>query len=234
MHIIPVIDLKRGIVVHAKHGKRDGYAPLQSGLCKTSDIFEVVNAFWALFRCSTVYVADLDAITRQGSNPQLLGAVLTTFPHITFWIDGGYPLSSADLLERDNFVPVLGSESFLEENISELSQFSDNFILSLDYAATGELGALSLFSRQDLWPEHIIIMNLPRVGSNLGPDLEKLIAYRKQFPRHNFIAAGGIRDDEDLKALHQIGIRQALIATALHNGKISPISLNYQAKKYPD
>jgi len=63
---------------------------------------------------------------------------------------------------------------------------------------------------------------LPRVGSNQGPDLDRLSAYRKHYPQQKIIAAGGIRDKEDLRTLGQIGIRQALVATALHNGKISP------------
>ena len=222
MQIIPVIDFKNGLVVHAKHGNRDDYAPLKSELCKSSDIFDVVGAFWTLFRFSTIYIADLNAITGQSNNVDLLSGVLTTFPHITFWIDGGYPLCNADLQQHKNFLPVLGSESFHDENVSDIRKFNSNFILSLDYSVTGEMGAKTLFSMPELWPEHIIIMSLPRVGSNQGPDLDRLSAYRKHYPQQKIIAAGGIRDKEDLRTLGQIGIQQALVATALHNGKISP------------
>jgi phosphoribosylformimino-5-aminoimidazole carboxamide ribotide isomerase len=152
----------------------------------------------------------------------LLGTVLTSFPNITFWIDCGYPLCNDNLIEFDNFMPVLGSESFRDENVSDIKKFNQNFILSLDYSSTGELGAKTLFSGQELWPENIIIMSLPKVGSNQGPDLDRLSAYSKQYPKQNIIAAGGIRSSEDLRALEQIGIKTALVATALHNGKISP------------
>jgi phosphoribosylformimino-5-aminoimidazole carboxamide ribotide isomerase len=222
MQIIPVIDLKNGIVVHAKHGNRDDYAPLKSELCKSSDIFDVVDVFWTLYRFPTIYIADLNAITRQGNNADLLVEVLAAFPHITFWIDGGYPLHNDSFQIQTNFLPVLGSESFHDENISNIRKFNNNFILSLDYSVTGELGAKTLFSNQDLWPEQLIIMSLPRVGSNQGPDLERLSAYRKHYPQQKIIAAGGIRDSEDLIGLERIGIQQVLVATALHNGRISP------------
>ena len=169
MQIIPVIDLKDGIVVHAKQGNRDGYAPLKSTICNSTDIFAVVETFSTLFNCSVIYVADLNAITRQGDNADLLMDVLTAFPNISFWIDSGYPLCNDDFLKHSNFFqPVLGSESFEEESIDEINRFNNDYVLSLDYSIAGEMGPKSLFSRQDLWPENIIIMTLARVGSNLG------------------------------------------------------------------
>jgi phosphoribosylformimino-5-aminoimidazole carboxamide ribotide isomerase len=232
MQVIPVIDLKNGLVVHAIHGNRNAYAPLISGLCKASGIFDVVAAFWSLYGFRTIYVADLNAITGQGDHADLLSDVLTAFPYITFWIDSGYPLISAGLQRLNNFMPVLGSECFQDETSFELKKFENNFILSLDYSLNGELGAKSLFSKPDLWPEHIILMELSRVGSNQGPDIERLAAYRQHYPQHKIIAAGGIRNSEDLRMLRQIRIEQALVATALHTGKINPHELEaLMAKK---
>jgi phosphoribosylformimino-5-aminoimidazole carboxamide ribotide isomerase len=234
MQIIPVIDLKNGIVVHAKQGNRDHYAPLKSGLCESSDIFDVIDAFWTIYRFPTVYIADLNAITQLSNNADLLADVLASFPHISFWIDGGYPLCNDGFRQLSNFLPVLGSESFHDDNISHIRRFENDFILSLDYSMAGELGAKTLFSAPELWPEHIIIMSLPRVGSSQGPDVNRLASYRKQYPQHKIIAAGGIRDSEDLRALEQIGIQQALVATALHDGSISPHDIaNWPTKKYP-
>ena len=234
MQIIPVIDLKNGIVVHAKQGDRDNYAPLQSKICKSADIFDVVDTFWTLFRVPKLYIADLNAITRQGDNAGLLDNVLGAFPNITFWVDGGYPLCNDIFQQLPNHCPVLGSESFNDENVAKIKKFENTFILSLDYSLIGELGAKTLFLNQDLWPANIIIMNLPKVGSGLGPDWDCITAYHEQYPQHNFIAAGGIRDSQDLDELGRIGIKQALVATALHNGKISPDDIaSIQAKKYP-
>jgi len=222
MQIIPVIDLKDGIVVHAKHGNRDDYAPINSRLCKSADIFDVVGAFRTQYHFQTMYIADLNAITRRGNNSELLANVLATYPNITFWVDSGYPVASEAFLGRKNVVPVLGSESFNEGNISGIGKFNKNFILSLDYSSNGAIGASSLFSTQNFWPDNIIIMSLPRVGSDQGPDMVQLTDYREQYSQHNIIASGGIRGTEDLKELKRIGVQQALVATALHNGKITP------------
>lgn len=234
MQIIPVIDLKNGIVVHAKYGNRDNYAPLKSELCQSSDIFDVIDAYLALSHFPTIYIADLNAITRKSNNAALLGDVMTVFPHITFWIDGGYPLCNNEFQQLSNYLPILGSESFQDENIPEIKKLENDFILSLDYSVAGELGAKTLFTMQALWPEQLIIMSLPRVGSNQGPDMERLSAYRNQYPQQKIIAAGGIRDNEDLMKLGQIGVQQALVATALHNRKINSDDIaNLQTKKYP-
>jgi phosphoribosylformimino-5-aminoimidazole carboxamide ribotide isomerase len=231
MQIIPVIDLKNGIVVHAKLGNRDDYAPLKSEICNSSDIFDAINAFSSRFGVSIIYIADLNSITRLGDNASLLDDVLTAFPHLLFWVDSGYPLCDANLQKHKNFFPVLGSESFQDDNTAEIAQFGNRFILSLDYSATGEMGAKTLFSKQKLWPENIIIMSLPRVGSTLGPDFDSLSTYRKRYPQQKIIAAGGIRDNEDLIKLAHIGITKALVATALHNGKISPDDIARLQKK---
>jgi phosphoribosylformimino-5-aminoimidazole carboxamide ribotide isomerase len=130
---------------------------------------------------------------------------------------------------------VIGSESLNDENVSDISKYDKNFILSLDFSLTGEMGAKTLFSDQDLWPSNIIIMSLPSVGSNLGPDFERLAIFSKHHPKYNIIAAGGIRNNQDLRELEQLGIQQTLVATALHNGNISPDDItNLRTKKYPD
>lgn len=234
MQIIPVIDLKDGIVVHARQGNRDHYAPIKSTLCPSANIFDVINVFWNDFGFVTLYIADLNAITQTGNNHDLLAEVLTTFNHLTFWIDSGYPLPHDFLHTFDNYQPILGTESLANEDLPALERFNKNFILSLDFSI-GELGASNLFSKQELWPQQIIIMNLLKVGSKQGPDIEKLAAYQKAYPEHHFICAGGVRDLEDLNMLESIGINQALVATALHNGKLNRMTIqSLRAKKYPD
>ena len=144
--------------------------------------------------------------------------MLDYFPHILFWIDSGYQRLKK---YHGNYLPVLGSECYNDETVLELKAFNKRFILSLDYSMSKELGAKSLFSNPNLWPDKIIIMTLSRVGSDQGPDLDKLKWFCKKYPLKHFIAAGGIRNPDDLQALKQVGIQQALIATALHSGAIS-------------
>ena len=232
MKIIPVIDLKNGVVVHAKQGNRQHYQPIHTDLCPSSDIDRVIQAFLEIHPFDTFYIADLNAITRQGNHNDLIIEILTRFPDITFWIDRGYQSTRFP----DNALPVLGSESYRNEMLAEIKAYKKNFILSLDYANSAALGAENLFSDGTFWPKNIIIMTLERVGSNLGPDLGKLTEFCLQYPDKNFIAAGGVRNKQDLVTLDEAGIHQALVASALHNGSIrsGDFSTILQGKKYPD
>jgi phosphoribosylformimino-5-aminoimidazole carboxamide ribotide isomerase len=224
MKIIPVIDLKDGVVVHARQGLRDQYQPIHTHLCPSPDIYNVIGAFLGAYDFDTLYIADLNAITQQGDHARLITEVVACFPHILFWIDSGYQRVKD---YPGNHLPVLGSECYRDETVLELKAFHNRFILSLDYSVSGEeLGAKSLFSGPDLWPETIIIMTLSRVGSHRGPDLAKLKAFCENYPDKQFIAAGGVRNTADLHALKQVGVQQALIASALHSGTISREAIN--------
>ncbi len=223
MKIIPVIDLKNGVVVHAHHGMREQYLPISTHLCQSSDIYKVIEAFLGVYDFDTIYIADLNAITHQGDHDRLITDVLTFFPDILFWIDRGYQRFKK---YPGNYLPVLGSECYSDETVLELKTFNNGFILSLDYSISEALGAKCLFSDPNLWPETIIIMTLSRVGSDQGPDLDKLNWFCRQYPHKHFIAAGGIRNAADLQALKQVGIQQALIASALHSGAIRRKDIN--------
>jgi phosphoribosylformimino-5-aminoimidazole carboxamide ribotide isomerase len=234
MKLIPVIDLMNGVVVHARQGNRQHYQPIHSDLCKSPDIYRVVKAFLELYDFDVFYIADLNAIARQGSHDVLLKQVLRCFPNITFWIDRGYQRHVPRLKYPGNTLPVLGSESYRDDNLADIKAFDNNFILSLDYSAGHALGANRVFSDQEYWPDDIIIMTLELVGSGKGPAIEKLKTFCGQYPAKNFIAAGGIRDKKDVSALHAIGIKQVLLASALHSGKITGADIAaLQTKKYP-
>lgn len=220
MKIIPVIDLKDGVAVHAKQGKREQYKPISTSLCKSSDVFQVINAFLSVYEFDTFYIADLNAITHQGNHDHLIIEVLTRFPQIIFWVDKGYQKYAQDAQLFGNTLPVLGSESYQNEAIPDIKAYKNNFILSLDYSNSEALGAKNLFSDPSFWPKNIIIMTLGRVGSNQGPDMDKLTGFCRQYPDKSFIAAGGIRNKHDLIALSEAGIHQALVASALHSGAI--------------
>ncbi len=221
MKIIPVIDLKNGLVVHARHGLREHYQPIQSPLCQSADMFAVMEGFLKLAEFDTFYIADLNAITQQGDHESLLKKVLAAFPDIQFWLDKGYQTYESQAQTPVNCLPVLGSECYQDDTLNQLNLFNKRFILSLDYSLSGSLGAPALFTTPALWPDNLIIMTLAQVGSQQGPDFAKLRQFCKDYPDKNFIAAGGVRHSEDLIQLQQLGIKQTLIASSLHSGAIS-------------
>jgi len=67
----------------------------------------------------------------------------------------------------------------------------------------------------------IIVLDLARVGSGGGLDFDVIAAIRAAAPDVMLLAAGGVRGDQDLARLTAIGCDGALVATALHQGRLS-------------
>src|SRR5579863_8340667 len=113
MDIIPVIDLKGGLVVRAERGARDSYAPIKTRLAGSSRPEDVVAGFLALHAFPTIYIADLDAIEKRGSHSDEIRALEAAFPNVTFWIDAGIGDENAAraLLDSCRGALVLGSEN---------------------------------------------------------------------------------------------------------------------------
>lgn len=226
MILIPVIDLKDGVAVHARLGLRDQYLPLHTPLCPSFVVEEVIAAFLNLYPFKIIYLADLNAITRQGDNDKLIQQLLQNHPEITFWIDSGYQARPAKFVGLSNYQPVLGSECYGDNQLAALNLFEKNFILSLDFSAGQQpLGAKQLFENVDLWSEKVIVMTLSRVGSGAGVDIEKLQHFQGLSRSATLVASGGIRDKADLLALKNISIEYALCASALHAGTIGAAEL---------
>jgi phosphoribosylformimino-5-aminoimidazole carboxamide ribotide isomerase len=212
------------MVVHAKKGDRNNYQPIQSALCKSSEPIDVVDALLELYPFERIYIADLDAITGQGNHIDSIKYIQEQYPALEIWLDAG--IKNANHLRLWNklkLTHVIGSESIA--SIHDLSEISEhlhrNFILSLDSNQSGFLGCADLHTNTDLWPENVILMSLAQVGANQGVNLELLAKFKRYSKEFNLYAAGGVRNIGDVNTLKQLGIHGALIATALHNKKIS-------------
>ena len=59
-------------------------------------------------------------------------------------------------------------------------------------------------------------------GRALLPDSERLRQVRRKSPRSDLFAAGGVRELDDLLHLRKLGVAGALLASALHDGRIGP------------
>jgi uncharacterized protein related to proFAR isomerase len=67
----------------------------------------------------------------------------------------------------------------------------------------------------------LLVIDLARVGSGSGPPLHAVEQLADALPGIAIYAGGGIRHDEDLRALESAGASGALVATALHEGRIT-------------
>jgi phosphoribosylformimino-5-aminoimidazole carboxamide ribotide isomerase len=68
----------------------------------------------------------------------------------------------------------------------------------------------------------LLVIDLVRVGSGSGPPLDAVAELAAALPGVAIYAGGGVRDDADLRALEAAGAAGALVATALHGGRITP------------
>jgi phosphoribosylformimino-5-aminoimidazole carboxamide ribotide isomerase len=222
MEIIPVLDLKAGHVVHARQGQRDIYSPIVSRLSSTSDPSDVLAGLLQLHPFSKAYIADLDAIENKGEHAQIIGELARQHPKIEFWLDDGGTAPAA-VTAPGNIRRVTGSESM--RDIGALRASGAAAILSLDFRGVDFLGPPDLLDEPSLWPDCIIVMTLARVGSSDGPDLERLAMVRQHAGARRLYAAGGVRDAADLEALRRAGATGVLVASALHDGRLSPADL---------
>ena len=225
MEIIPVIDLKDGQAVHARRGLRDQYQPVRSALCPSSDPLEVAQSFLAIHPFAKLYLADLDAIQGRGDNLAVLERLRAALPGVRLWVDGGFADEAAcrAWLARGLGDLVLGSESQADAALLDgltPDAAAGRVILSLDFQGERFLGPDAVLAASPSWPAEVIVITLARVGAGVGPDLDRLRAIRAMAPDRRIYAGGGVRDVADLLALRRAGIAGALVATALHDGRI--------------
>jgi phosphoribosylformimino-5-aminoimidazole carboxamide ribotide isomerase len=228
VQVIPVIDLKGGLVVRARMGERASYRPIETALSQTSEPCDVVRGLLSVHPFATLYIADLDAIERAGDNAATIGALRATFPCMEFWVDRGIAdrQGAAAWLAHDGGTLVLGSETLPDMGLARHFADDQRVVLSLDFRGSAFMGPPALLTAPDLWPRRVIVMTLARVGSGAGPDLEQLGAIRAAAPTRKIYAAGGVRDVGDLVALAQAGIDGALVASSLHDGRLTASDLD--------
>jgi phosphoribosylformimino-5-aminoimidazole carboxamide ribotide isomerase len=222
MEIIPVLDLKVGHVVHARQGQRDTYQPIVSRFSASSAPRDVLAGLLQLHPFTKVYIADLDAIENKGEHTRIIGELASEYPAIEFWLDDGGTAPAAPSA-TGNIRRVTGSESM--RDIGAFGASGTAAILSLDFRGGDFLGPPDLLEQPSLWPKHVIVMTLARVGSSDGPDLERLAIIRQRAGARRLYAAGGVRDAADLEALRRAGAAGVLVASALHDGRLSPADL---------
>lgn len=241
MHILPVIDLLDGQVVRAVAGERERYRPVRSRLTDDADPVAVAAALLELAPFPAVYVADLDAIVRDGSRRNLaslqrLGAVLGRRGVRELWLDAGRAAWTGELAAQlapqgVTLLPVIGSESLVAgEPAQDAAAARADCALSLDHRGGTFIGPPGLERDARRWPRRVLAMELAGVGMRRGPPLELLAALRSRAREAGrkdieLYAGGGVRDAADLRRLDAEGVAGALVATALHDGRLDAAAL---------
>jgi phosphoribosylformimino-5-aminoimidazole carboxamide ribotide isomerase len=232
MRVVPVIDLKGGVAVHAVRGDRERYRPVRSGIGDGSDPVGLARAVRDRFGLDELYVADLDAITGATGNADVVAALAQ---EARVMVDAGTAevTAIAQLLELGVARVVIGTETLpgdqaLRRIRSELPDaplvlsldLRGGALISPDPALSGMGAADALASLADAGVREVIVLDLLRVGSGEGPDVTLIGELHARFPDLALLAGGGVRHAADLGALAGAGAAGALVATALHNGTI--------------
>jgi phosphoribosylformimino-5-aminoimidazole carboxamide ribotide isomerase len=222
--IIPVLDLKGGHVVRARAGDRANYRRISTPLASGSDPQLVLAGLLGLAAFPTIYLADLDAIGRTGSHRRQI-THLRDAANLAVWVDGGFASArDARWATEDGIVPVFGSETLAGiDDVKEIVETlgPDGFVLSLDYRAGRLMGLAEIERRREFWPNRVILMTLDRVGMNEGPATSELEALAVAARPRKIFAAGGVRSEKDLDELANAGVAGALVASALHDGRLT-------------
>jgi phosphoribosylformimino-5-aminoimidazole carboxamide ribotide isomerase len=226
MRIVPVLDLKGGVVVHARRGQRADYAPLESPLVAGCEPVAVAQALCALCRTRRLYVADLDALAGDPVDEATLAALSSVAEP---WVDAGAttPERAAALRRAGAARNVVGTESL--EPGAEIRppavlsvDLRDGRLISPDPGLVGREPAAAAPLARALEVSELLVIDLARVGSGSGPPLAAVTELARALPGVAIYAGGGVRDDADLRALEAAGAAGALVATALHEGRITP------------
>ncbi len=227
MKVIPVIDVLNGVVVHAKRGERATYQAIQSQLTHSSKPLDIVAALLDVYPFQQLYIADLNAIQKLDAgvenNYKMIASIKERYPALELWLDAGIS-NSTELSfwhELDTRL-IIGSESFANiDDYTSLNTKNKNYILSLDFMALGYQGPIELLANTELWPQDVIMMSLSNVGANHGVNVDLMRQTKARAKGFNLIAAGGVRDADDLIMLKEMDVNAALLATALHQKQIS-------------
>jgi phosphoribosylformimino-5-aminoimidazole carboxamide ribotide isomerase len=239
MRVVPVIDLKGGVVVHARRGQRTDYAPLHSPLVDGCEPVAVARALCAVCQTPTVYVADLDALAGAPVDTATLTALAAVAQP---WVDAGATtVARTAALDRAGVARnVLGTESLGPEAAvdprdaaggSGGGHAAPRTVLSVDLRdgrlisprpeLAGREAAAAVPLAAALNVRELLVIDLARVGSGSGPPLQAVAQLAAALPGLEIYAGGGVRDDADLRALQSAGAAGALVATALHEGRVT-------------
>ncbi len=231
--IVPVVDVKRGLAVHAIKGQRDAYVPVTCGWCKDGDIVSLVKGYKEIFGFHDLYVADLDAIMTGKPNKAVYKEILAQVDGEVMIDVGITSIAGFRAIASAGFKSViLGTESIPSVSLLAriIKENEHATIVSLDVkdgavlspikqlAGTGIQDAFQAI--ESLGPAAIIFLDMSGVGARTGinPVAKELVG-KARIPLY---LGGGVRAAPDVLEARAAGFAGVLVATSLQAGLISP------------
>jgi phosphoribosylformimino-5-aminoimidazole carboxamide ribotide isomerase len=242
LELIPVLDLMRGVAVHARGGARHSYRPVQSKLLAGSAGYPVALArvYRAKLGATSCYVADLDAIEGRPPQNDLVRALAS--PVVGFgpglMVDAAVtdPATALGLVAEGATHVIVGLETL--GGLADLRKIvkavgGERVIFSLDLRDGKPIhrGLERIANRDNVGLElgaraaeagcaGVLVLDIASVGSNSGPRNLDLIGAFKRLLGVRVYSGGGVRSEDDLGVLETAGCDAVLLGTALHDGVI--------------
>lgn len=233
MEVIGVIDLAAGMAVHARGGRREAYTAVATS--RGVPIGGDPVALAAVYRdagVAQIYVADLDAI--GGGALQHAALRRLAAAGLPLWVDAAVadPTRAGELLNLGAARVIAGLETLPSyDALGDVAAATgaDRLVLSLDVREGVPLGPLGGHATTPAGiatravaagAGMLIVLDLARVGAGGGANLRLVEQVRAAVPGAPIVAGGGVRDADDLAELARVGCGAALVATALHEGRV--------------
>jgi len=244
VRVVPVIDLRAGLAVHARGGRREGYAPVRSVLCEGADPLTLARAYRDVLGLEDLYVADLDAI---GGGPAYLDFYRAAADSgLRLRVDAG-----VDGVRRLRETLTAGASSVIvatetlpgPETLRELAERvgPDDLIFGLDLrggvpvlragASWPSAGPVDLIdAAREAGVRRFLVLDLIRVGSGVGvAALDFAGEVARRHPGSEVAVGGGVSGRGDLDAAARAGVDAVLVGSALHDGRLTRGDLGQRA-----
>ena len=182
------------------------------------------------FGLSELYLADLDAIASRPLQAETIRRISAR--GASLWIDAGvaHPDQMDAVLEAGARMLVVGLETLASfDALADICAHSEQPVaFSLDLRDGVPLNRALAAHPEDIarravdaGAQAVIVLDVARVGVAVGPDFDLLRRIRSVVPGAQLFAGGGVRGIDDLRQLAGIGCAGVLVATALHDGRLT-------------
>jgi phosphoribosylformimino-5-aminoimidazole carboxamide ribotide isomerase len=238
MQVIGVVDLLSGRAVHARAGQREHYQPVSEvggSAIESGRATAVAREYVERLGLTGLYVADLDAILGRPAQEAIVGELVAF--GVPLWLDAGATtLASArrglGLGARRVVIGLETLTSFgsLREICEGVGGGSVAFSLDLRMGEPivsgvgiqpGEAPQNLAVRAVEAGADAVIVIDLARVGTGQGIDWALVTRLRRAAPDVTLLVGGGVRSVDDLLRLSDAGCDAALVATALHDGRLT-------------
>jgi phosphoribosylformimino-5-aminoimidazole carboxamide ribotide isomerase len=236
MRIIPVLDIKDGVVVRGIAGRREEYRPIVSQLTSSCRPADIAKVFRDQLGLAEIYLADLDAIAGAPPAWKIYGEIRALGCRL--WVDAGVRQVSdtLELARHEIQDVVIGLETIAGPEVLKIAcreLGTNQIIFSLDLKDGRPLGHVKNWKEPDAYAiaalaidggvRRLLILDLTRVGMGHGPGTEALCCrLAEDYPHVEITAGGGVRNAADLRQLAGCGLESVLVASALHDEQLRP------------